>query len=315
MQSSLKRVFVAFAALLALGALTATSAFASGKPFVETTAATQIGDTWATLNGVVNPNGAATEYYFEYGTTTSYGQTTAVVSAGSGTTNLEESKVVFELKPKVKYHFRIVAKNSNGTTDGADEGFTGGRGNPGLPEFAVGTKESWPASFEVLAGSSTWHLPNGGEWECSSIAGLGTIAGAKGVINTALDFKGCKYDNDIWCTSEGAEKGEIRTTAAEGTLVYLSKAAKTVGIDFKPTGRWTCQATGEIRGSVVMPITSVNVRTDSCALKTAGNQEFENRAGEKETASLETDWPSTWGPLSWEFNSTLTTSKNIEIKA
>ena len=38
-----------------------------------TEAATLVTTTSATLNGTVNPGGLATTYYFEYGTTTSYG--------------------------------------------------------------------------------------------------------------------------------------------------------------------------------------------------------------------------------------------------
>ena len=41
--------------------------------------------TTATLNGTVDPNGRATTWYFEYGTSTSYGSKTAEKSAGSGT--------------------------------------------------------------------------------------------------------------------------------------------------------------------------------------------------------------------------------------
>lgn len=39
--------------------------------------------TTATLNGSVAPNGKATSYHFDYGTTTAYGSSTANVSAGS----------------------------------------------------------------------------------------------------------------------------------------------------------------------------------------------------------------------------------------
>ena len=50
---------------------------ASGKPTVETKAATSLSETGATLNGLVNPNGAETKYSFEYRTTESYGTKTA----------------------------------------------------------------------------------------------------------------------------------------------------------------------------------------------------------------------------------------------
>ena len=42
----------------------------------------------AVVTGVVNPNGTATTYRFEYGTSTSYGLTTPDVDAGSGTADV-----------------------------------------------------------------------------------------------------------------------------------------------------------------------------------------------------------------------------------
>ena len=51
-------------------------------PIVVTAAASNIGDTTATLNGTVNPSGSATTYQFQYGLTTSYGSTTSITSAG-----------------------------------------------------------------------------------------------------------------------------------------------------------------------------------------------------------------------------------------
>jgi hypothetical protein len=94
------------------------------RPSVETNPATNITEAQATLNGVVNPQGANTKYYFEYGTTTSYGAKTFEVGAGSGATNVEESQPLTGLAASTTYHFRIVATNGNGTTDGADRQFT-----------------------------------------------------------------------------------------------------------------------------------------------------------------------------------------------
>ncbi len=98
--------------------------YTATKPTVETKSATSIGEAGATLNGSVDPRGAETKYYFEYGTTESYGTKTAEVNAGSGTTNLEENKTVTGLLSGTTYHFRLVAKNSHGTADGGDQVFS-----------------------------------------------------------------------------------------------------------------------------------------------------------------------------------------------
>src|SRR5205085_3723224 len=54
-------------------------------PSVTTLAATGVGDTYATLNGNVNPAGTATTAYFQYGPTTNYGKVTALIDSGQGT--------------------------------------------------------------------------------------------------------------------------------------------------------------------------------------------------------------------------------------
>ena len=93
-------------------------------PSATTDAATSVGSSSATLNGSVNPNGSATTYYFEYGTTTSYGLTTSSTSAGSGTSTVAETASLTGLSANTTYDFRLVATNANGTTDGGNLIFT-----------------------------------------------------------------------------------------------------------------------------------------------------------------------------------------------
>src|SRR3984957_405235 len=92
-------------------------------PVVTTNAASGITQTGATLNGSVNPEGAATTYHFEYGTSTSYGTITPVPdgSAGSGTSAVNESAAITSLTPGTTYDYRIDATNVTGTTHGANQ--------------------------------------------------------------------------------------------------------------------------------------------------------------------------------------------------
>ena len=96
--------------------------FAS-NPIVTTTAATGISCTGATLNGSVNPNGLATTYNFEWGTTVAYGNTTPTVSAGFGSTAVNVNATISGLTGGTTYHFRIVAVNSDGSSNGNDMTF------------------------------------------------------------------------------------------------------------------------------------------------------------------------------------------------
>ena len=55
-------------------------------PSAVTGSSTSVTVSSATLNGTVDPNGRATTWYFQYGTSTGYGSRTPAQSAGSGTT-------------------------------------------------------------------------------------------------------------------------------------------------------------------------------------------------------------------------------------
>jgi len=101
----------------------------SNQPTATTTDATTVTATTAVLNGTVNPNGLASTYHFEWGTTVAYGTSTTTLSAGSGSTTTPENASLSGLTAGVTYHFRIAATNSDGTSYGADFTFTPGAAN------------------------------------------------------------------------------------------------------------------------------------------------------------------------------------------
>src|ERR1022692_504915 len=94
-------------------------------PTATTLAAEGLKETEATLKGTVNPGGEATEYFFEYGTDTHYGQKTekATLQAGAGS-NQGVSVTLKGLTPGTEYHFRLVAKNKQSPAgEGLDRSF------------------------------------------------------------------------------------------------------------------------------------------------------------------------------------------------
>ncbi len=93
-------------------------------PEVSATSASSVAEQSTTLQASVGPNSQATTYYFEYGTTTSYGSSTPSTSAGSGAGSTLVSSPVSGLSPTTGYHFRTVATNATGTTYGPDQTFT-----------------------------------------------------------------------------------------------------------------------------------------------------------------------------------------------
>ncbi len=80
--------------------------------------------TGAWLQAGLYPNGEATTYYWQYGSTTSYGSRTGAAAAGSGTTPVALASHLTGLEPGTEYHYRLVASNSSGTEYGYDDSFT-----------------------------------------------------------------------------------------------------------------------------------------------------------------------------------------------
>ena len=99
-----------------------TSALA---PTVVTTAATLIGAISATLNGTVNANNQNATVTFEYGLTTAYGTiVNAVPNTVTGFTATPVSASLTGLPLYTTYHYRVVAVNATGTSNGNDLTFS-----------------------------------------------------------------------------------------------------------------------------------------------------------------------------------------------
>ena len=130
--------------LLAL--LAFSLALTVGAP-VASAAAPGLGDAWAwqvftssaRLSAEVNPNAEATTYRFDYITQSAYAANLAGgkdpfagslrspagadASAGSGSASLTVTQLLFNLQVDTSYRYRVVAKNADGTSIGATQGF------------------------------------------------------------------------------------------------------------------------------------------------------------------------------------------------
>jgi hypothetical protein len=94
---------------------------------LETGDASDVGPGSATLHGQLNPEGEATHYYFEWGTTTAYGHRTpdlpGASTSAAGLTEIETT-IAGELTSSTTYHYRLVGTNDLGTSHGFDRVFT-----------------------------------------------------------------------------------------------------------------------------------------------------------------------------------------------
>jgi hypothetical protein len=98
------------------------------SPSVTTESASNVLDTSATLNGLVNPEGNTTTAWFEYGTSSNLAtfNSTIPVSEGSLNTSLTFAQSISGLSQNTTYYFRAAANNTYGTIKGNILSFTAG---------------------------------------------------------------------------------------------------------------------------------------------------------------------------------------------
>ena len=191
--------------------------FTTPKPPKATSeAATSIKSIEATLNGAVNPEGTATSYYFEYGTTTGYGSKapTSPKAAGSGTESVKVNETAKGLSENTTYHFRLVAESAGGTNYGADKTFT--------------TEDlHWTKGGSALAGSGTLSL--GGSFNFTGEIGTVSCEGAGLVIEMEGSGKsGHASSFAVASPSSCTATGLIGTICGKNSLTSASMEGKPV---------------------------------------------------------------------------------------
>ena len=135
------------AALAAACALAAASAQASDEtaPVAQTLAPTGFAGVVVVLHGAADPGRQRTTVWFEIGPTTAYGSTTQPVTIDNDHP-VPVNSVVTGLLKGTTYHARLVARNSDGVSQGADVSFT-----LGVPNAANGSAP--PAGDDTGAGN------------------------------------------------------------------------------------------------------------------------------------------------------------------
>jgi hypothetical protein len=145
-------------------------------PGVSTGAASGVTATQATFNGTVSPNGSDTHYYFQYGTTPSYGNTQPVPpGTDAGSSGTTPASTTVSLSPSTTYHYRVVASNILGTSYGGEQTFTTQAAlntSPSAPLYLSSTGQI----FEFYVGANNqmyeW-LWTGTSWTNGELAGGG----------------------------------------------------------------------------------------------------------------------------------------------
>jgi hypothetical protein len=118
-----RRLALALSAGICALAYAPALAAAAPAPSASTGPSLSVSYSSVTLTGTVDPHGQATDYVFQYGTTSRYGAQTPLAPAGSASGALKVSQSVTGLAPLTTYHYRVLATSPAGATPGAERTF------------------------------------------------------------------------------------------------------------------------------------------------------------------------------------------------
>jgi alpha-tubulin suppressor-like RCC1 family protein len=172
-------------------------------PSATTGAAANISGTSATLNGSVNANNGSATVTFQYGLTTSYGSSaTATQSPVSGTANTPVSAAISGLTPNTPYHFRVVAVNTGGTTNGSDATFT----TSPIIATSISAGEYVTCALTNTGGVKCWGNNSDGELGDGTTTERHTPIDVKGLNSVVVTAVSNGYKHTCALTSLGGVK-------------------------------------------------------------------------------------------------------------
>ena len=218
------------AAIFALGA-------AAAAPTALTGPVSSVGGSTATVTGTVNPGSAATDWWFEYGISTAYGSKTATTAAGAGSANVAVNAPLSGLTPATTYHYRLVAKNASGTSNGADGVFT----TASPPAVVTSAATGVTTSSATLGGTvnpngqaTSWYVEYGtstsyGSRSASTSAGAGTVARAVSVTVNGLTGGRTYHFRLVATSSVGTTHGDDMTFATGVLPAATTSPATSIG--------------------------------------------------------------------------------------
>ncbi|MGA9874686.1 MAG: hypothetical protein WBQ21_02660 [Solirubrobacteraceae bacterium] len=110
---------VVAAAMSVAAALVLCASASAAVPSVSTGGVSGVTSTSVVLHGAINPKGQATNYIFQYGSSSGYSAQTTLATVPGGTATVHVTQAVGDLLPATIYHYRISASSSGGVATGA----------------------------------------------------------------------------------------------------------------------------------------------------------------------------------------------------
>lgn len=200
----------------------------TNTPRCATGSATSLTANSAILNGTINPNGAITTYYFEYGTSSSYGSETTKANTGSGTNSIPVTTNLTGLNSNTTYYCRIVATNSAGTIKGGQKSFTTSAVAPTVcttvATFVTSTSATLNGTVNPNGEATTYYFEYGldtsyGSPTSSASAGSGTSAVSVNAAISGLNSDTTYHYRVVATNSDGTSYGDDKTFNT--TIVYV----------------------------------------------------------------------------------------------
>jgi hypothetical protein len=127
---------------------------AVAPPVATTRPAAAITSAHATLNAAVNPKGAPTTAWFEWGTTPTYGNTTPPQMLGESSADVPFSIDLNGLTSNHTYYFRVHATNLLGASLGTGVSFTWSSSRPQLTTRSASPGQPFKLHFAAAAGQT-----------------------------------------------------------------------------------------------------------------------------------------------------------------
>jgi hypothetical protein len=155
-----------------------------GAPTIGATSISGRGTTEATVDGAINPRLAATQYWLEYGTDTSYGSTAPAAPVDLGASGMDPVAAhvaLSRLAPSTIYHYRFVAQNAHGTTHGADHTFL----TFDVPEQSLPSGRGYELVSPIRKDGNNAGANDGGpSYATATDDGSAIVYGTRGVVGT-----------------------------------------------------------------------------------------------------------------------------------
>ena len=207
---------------------------APGKPTVEGLSAQNLSPTSVALSAQVNPVGADTHYYFQYGTADCVSSPSSCMDSppapgtdiGEGFSEQAASTTLQGLEPSTTYHYRLIATNSDGVAEGADE---------------LGTITTLPSAVGLLADNRAWEMVSPAEKDGS---GIEAFAKEGALIQASQDGSAITYaaNGPVVSNPEGNRGPEpTQVLSTRGPAGWASQdivTPRSFGEGFEPGQPW-----------------------------------------------------------------------------